>query len=58
MAFDICVGGFARFFAREWENVAQKWARETGTHYHRLNEMQAQRTKAIVSEKGSLHLRR
>ncbi len=33
MAFDIYVGGFARFFAREWENVAQKWASETGTHY-------------------------
>src|SRR5262245_6788468 len=33
MALDIYVGGFARFFAREWENVTQKWARETGTEY-------------------------
>ncbi len=36
MAFDVYVGGFARFFAREWENVAQKWARETGTQYHMI----------------------
>jgi len=36
MAFDLYVGGFARFFAHEWENVAQKWARETGTHYQMI----------------------
>ena len=36
MAFDIYVGGFARFFAREWENVVQKWARESGTHYEMI----------------------
>jgi hypothetical protein len=34
MAFDVYVGGFARYFAREWENVAQRWARENGTPYH------------------------
>ena len=33
MAIDIYVGGFVRYFTREWENVAQKWARESGTHY-------------------------
>ncbi len=33
MALDIYVGGFARFYAREWENVAQAWARENGQHY-------------------------
>ena len=33
MAFDIYAGGFARFYAREWENVAQKQARETGMRY-------------------------
>lgn len=36
MSFDVYVGGFARFFAREWEYVAQKWARETGTHYQMI----------------------
>ena len=34
MAFDIYVGGFARYFTGEWENVAQAWARETGAEYH------------------------
>lgn len=33
MALDVYVGGFARYYAQEWENVAQRWARETGTHY-------------------------
>jgi hypothetical protein len=33
MAFDVYAGGFARFYAREWENVAQKHARETGMEY-------------------------
>jgi hypothetical protein len=33
MAFDVYVGGFSRFYAREWENVAQKHARETGMRY-------------------------
>jgi len=37
MAFDIYVGGFARFFAREWENVGQKWARETGAQYRMIS---------------------
>lgn len=36
MAFDLYVGGFARFYAREWENVAQKWARETGARYQMI----------------------
>lgn len=33
MAFDIYAGGFARFYAREWENLAQRHARETGMDY-------------------------
>jgi hypothetical protein len=33
MSFDVYAGGFARYFAREWENVAQKHARETGMEY-------------------------
>jgi hypothetical protein len=36
MALDVYVGGFARFYAREWENVVQAWARETGTHYQQI----------------------
>lgn len=36
MAFDVYVGGFSRFYAREWENVGQKWARETGAHYQMI----------------------
>lgn len=34
MALDVYVGGFARYYAHQWENVAQKWARETGQEYH------------------------
>lgn len=33
MAFDIYVGGFSRFYSREWENVVQRWARENDTPY-------------------------
>lgn len=36
MAFDIYAGGFARFYAREWENVVQAHARETGMHYQMI----------------------
>ncbi|WP_442511090.1 hypothetical protein SH528x_002755 [Novipirellula sp. SH528] len=36
MAFDIYVGGFSRYFSREWENVVQKYARESGTHYQMI----------------------
>lgn len=36
MALDIYVGGFARFYAREWENVVQAWARQTGKHYQQI----------------------
>lgn len=37
MAFDVYAGGFARFFAREWENVAQKHARESGMKYQMIH---------------------
>jgi len=37
MAFDVYVGGFSRFYAREWENVAQKHARETGMRYQMIH---------------------
>lgn len=33
MAFDVYVGGFARYYALEWENVAQRWARENNANY-------------------------
>lgn len=33
MAFDLYVGTFTRFYRREWENIAQRHARETGTRY-------------------------
>ena len=33
MAFDVYVGSFTRFYRREWENVAQKMAREQGMKY-------------------------
>lgn len=36
MAFDVYVGGFSRYYALEWENVAQKWARETGSSYQMI----------------------
>ncbi|MFN3151316.1 hypothetical protein [Bremerella sp.] len=36
MAFDVYVGGFSRYYAREWENVAQKWARENNTGYRMI----------------------
>lgn len=36
MALDVYVGGFSRYFAREWENVAQKWARESGVEYEMI----------------------
>ena len=36
MAFDIYAGGFARYFAREWENVMQKTARERGMPYQMI----------------------
>ncbi|MBI1375626.1 MAG: hypothetical protein GC159_23190 [Phycisphaera sp.] len=36
MALDIYVGGFARYYALEWENVAQKWAKESGTSYRMI----------------------
>lgn len=36
MALDIYVGGFARFYTREWENVVQAWARQTGQHYQQI----------------------
>jgi hypothetical protein len=36
MAFDVYVGGFTRFFRREWENAAQKMAREQGMKYTML----------------------
>jgi hypothetical protein len=37
MAFDIYAGGFSRFYAREWENVMQKHARETGMQYKMIH---------------------
>jgi hypothetical protein len=36
MALDIYVGGFARYFARDWENIAQKMARENGMEYRMI----------------------
>jgi hypothetical protein len=36
MALDIYVGGFARFYAREWENVVQAWARQSGQQYQMI----------------------
>lgn len=33
MAFDIYAGGFARYYAREWENVMQAHSRENGIEY-------------------------
>jgi uncharacterized protein YozE (UPF0346 family) len=33
MALDVYVGGFARYYSREWENVVQKWSRESGQEY-------------------------
>ena len=36
MSFDVYAGGFARYFAREWENVVQKHARETGMEYRMI----------------------
>ena len=33
MALDLYVGGFARYFARDWENAIQRHCRETGTPY-------------------------
>jgi len=36
MAFDIYSGGFARFYAREWENVVQAEARKTGKEYRMI----------------------
>ena len=37
MALDIYVGGFARFYAREWENVVQAGARQSGQHYQMIS---------------------
>ena len=33
MALDLYVGGFARYFALDWENVGQKQAKESGMEY-------------------------
>jgi hypothetical protein len=33
MAFDVYVGTLTRFYTEEWENVAQKYAREQGINY-------------------------
>lgn len=37
MALDVYVGCFSRYFAREWENVAQKMAREMRYEYHLIS---------------------
>jgi hypothetical protein len=34
MAFDIYVGSFTRYYRQDWENVAQRWARENGIRYN------------------------
>ena len=36
MAFDVYVGSFTRFYRREWENVVQKRAKETGQSYRMI----------------------
>ncbi len=36
MAFDVYVGGFSRYYAREWENAGQKSARENGAEYRMI----------------------
>ncbi|HTK76374.1 MAG TPA: hypothetical protein VL371_14010 [Gemmataceae bacterium] len=36
MAFDVYVGTMTRFYLREWENVAQRMAREQGMHYQMI----------------------
>lgn len=33
MALDLYVGCFSRYHARQWENLAQQYARETGSEY-------------------------
>lgn len=37
MAFDLYAGTFTRYYRREWENSAQRMARETGTRYHTVH---------------------
>src|SRR5262245_53261053 len=36
MSFDIYAGAFSRYYAREWENVAQRHARENGLSYQMI----------------------
>jgi hypothetical protein len=36
VAFDVYSGGLARYYAREWENVAQAAAREQGMEYRMI----------------------
>ena len=33
MALDVYVGSLARYYAGEWENIAEKAARERGAQY-------------------------
>jgi hypothetical protein len=50
MALDLYVGGFARFYAREWENVIQRWARESGEKYYLIGP-----DGPVVGPDGPLH---
>jgi hypothetical protein len=37
MALDLYTGCFSRYFAREWENVVQRHAREQGLNYQQIS---------------------
>ena len=55
MALDVYVGGFARYYSREWENVVQKHCRETGKTYQQISpggEPQAADWKEVESAVG------